>query len=308
MMLHNKSRTRRIIRNIIIAFLVFITVNFLGTKIVYDSIFARYDTGPQAETPFSKTAQLCSFEVGNNQLVGRYYGAPDSDTLIVIVPGHHADASNYVEQAEYFHESGQSVFCFDATGSGSSEGNSSVGFSQILFDLEGALSYIKERDNFGCENLVLFGHSRGGYAACCALENNEDISAVVSVAGINSAMEAVILPATDYVGPFAYAGYPFLWAYQSMLFGADAVSAEASDSIMGSDTPVLIVHGTQDDVVPMEEGSVAAYRQELNRENIEYYISDTQNQSGHTDILFDADGTANQKLMEAVMDFINRHI
>ena len=183
-----------------------------------------------------------------------------------------------------------------------------MGFSQILFDLEGALSYLKERENFGCENLVLFGHSRGGYAACCALEKNEDIAAVISVAGINSAMEAVIQPAEDYVGPFAYAGYPFLWVYQSLLFGADAVSAEASDSILECDTPVLIVHGTQDNTVPIGEGSVAAYLQEQNRENMEFYISDEENQSGHTDILFDADGTANQKLMEAVVDFINRYV
>ena len=185
-MLHKKSRMRRVLRNIIIAILIFITVNFVGTKIVYDSIFTRYDAEPQGDA-FLQTAQLCSFEVGSNRLAGWYYDAPGSDTLIVIVPGYRAIAADYAEQAEYFCNQGQSVFCFDATGSGDSEGNSSVGFSQILFDLEGALSYIKERENFGCENLVLFGHSRGGYAACCALENNEDIAAVISVAGINSA-------------------------------------------------------------------------------------------------------------------------
>ena len=152
----------------------------------------------------------------------------------------------------------------------------------------------------------MLGHSIGGYAVCCALRYEYKISAVVSISGVNSAMEGVISSSANYVGYFAYGNYGFLWLYQTMLFGADVVNMSASDEISQSDTPVLIVHGSEDNLFPDDKYSIISHRDEITSSQVEYLVCSTDEQNGHTSLLFDSDGTANKQLMSEINDFLIR--
>jgi uncharacterized protein len=55
--------------------------------------------------------------------------------------------------------------------------------------------------------------------------------------------------------PFINIQYPYLWLYQRILFGETA-SLNAVDAINGSDVPVLIIHGTEDEFVGYEGSSI----------------------------------------------------
>lgn len=312
-MLHNSTqKCRKVLRNIIIVTLSFVIISFAATKIVYDNIFVRYDNEilvssfPEAIKATVSGGEEYEFSNGENSLKGSLLKAHNGDTLIVMVPGYRAEYNEYLYVAQSFIDSGFSVFLFDTTGHGESGGESSVGFSQVVIDLNSAIQFINENKNFGFKNIVLFGHSRGGYAACVALKDNKNISAVISVAGLNSAMEAVVAPAKNYVGPLVYVGYPFLWSYQSMLFGSDITSRTAAECIENTNVPVFIAHGTKDSVVPIDDNAIMAYKDEIKRENVTYYLSDKTGENGHTDILFGKNNKVNDNLMREILNFLSK--
>ncbi len=305
-----KFRIKRILIIIGTVILAFCIISMAATKIIYDSIFARYDEAaniPQDLYQVAQQRQICQFPSGDSLLTGYYYGAQDpalAPGLVVFVPGFHAGGDDYLWQISHLLSYGWGVFTFDNTGTLQSQGENQVGFSQSIPDLEAALKYVEKNARFGYNKLVLIGHSRGAYAACCVLAQREDVAAVVSISGVNSAMEAVMQMSTNAVGPVSYGNYGFLWLYQTMLFGADTVDVQASEVLSDQSVPVLVVHGTLDEDFPTDSGSIISHREEIQSPQVEYLLCD----AGHTDLLYDEDGTANDALMEQINEFLIRSI
>ncbi len=298
-----------------IAVLLFLAVSFTATKVVYDSIFARYDCGlttyPAALQPLVTERRLHTYPSGDNTLSGYLYTCQADNAqnaLIVLIPGHNACTDTYLWQTQELLSCGWSVFAFDATGCCRSEGGSSVGFPQTVLDVNATLAYLKHHDNFGFENVVLLGHSRGGYAACCSLAYDYDVSAVISVSGINSAMEGVIGAAARHVGDLAYSNYGGLWLYQTLLFGSETVNLRADKVLSATDTPVLLIHGDRDDTVPLHKFSIVSHREQIHNPNAEYCIRSSPDNAGHTDLLFGADGTADDTIIQTIDTFLKKHI
>ena len=308
-----KPTWKRVFTIILIVIVAFCATSMVATKFIYDAIFVRYD-GTPAQVPQQLEEMVASressnFMSGDNALTGWLYRCEGgNDNLVLIAPDFHAGADDFLWQIRAFLDYGWSVFIFDATGHCTSEGKSAVGFPQLLCDVEAAINHIENHNRFGYNNIVLFGHSQGGYAATCALAGNFDISAVVTVSGINSAMDGIIGKAREFAGPVVYGNYPFLWLYQVMVFGGDIANRSASDAINESGVPVLIVHGTGDTTVPMDEFSIISHREEITAEGVQYFLCDDPQQDGHTNLLYDLDGTANDELMEQVHAFLSANI
>ena len=93
-----------------------------------------------------------------------------------------------------------------------------------------------------------------------------------------------------------------------MLFGGDIANRKAVSAINESGVPTLIVHGTQDTAVPMEEFSIISHKEDITAQNTEYFLCDEPQQDGHTNLLFDTDGTANDELMDVVENFLTEHV
>lgn len=313
-MVSNK-KTKKVLITIIISILIFAIVSFTITKIIYDNIFTRYDCSVTVTDDKIKTMvdsrDTFNYPSGDNSLSGYLYKCNTEsaqDTLIVLAPGFAACSDSYLWQIYELLEYGWSVFAFDPTGSCNSEGNSSIGFPQEVLDLKATLNFIEKNNQLDYNNIVLLGHSRGGYAACCALNYEYDISAVISISGINSAMDGVIGSSKNYVGNFAYANYGFLWLYQTILFGSDTVNLRADKILSSSDVPTLIVHGADDESVPIDKHSIISHKNEIDNQNIEYIICSAPQNSGHTNLLFDKDGTADNHLIKEINDFLIKNI
>lgn len=302
-----KKLIKKVGRPILITVLVFVTLSFTVTKLIYDSSFRRYDPPPRELSSWAQERQELDFPSDGELLQGYFYDSPKKDVLLVLAPGFHAGADDYLEQIRQFSLYGWGVFAFDPLGSCESGGSSHVGFPQELLDLEAALAFVQGKDFFGYEHLVLFGHSRGGYAVCCAAASEFPIDAVISVGGVNSAMEGVIEPAAQRIGPLAYVNYPFLWAYQALLFGPETVNLDAAQILSHSEVPALIIHGTGDTRVSPHAYSIYSYEEEILSEEVEFFTMDRPGQDGHVDLLVDADGSANDILMEQIEDFIRRN-
>ena len=305
MVAFKRNRLKRVLIIILSVILTHCAVSMVATKVIYDSIFDRYDPASEvAEVP----RQEHSFSCDGLQLAGYLYdsGGNRRDTLVVLAPGFHAGGDDYLPQIQSLTDKGWPVFTFDPSGSCDSEGESCRGFPQEIADLDAALRYVEENDRFGCQSIALLGHSRGGYAAGCILNYGHDIDAVISVSGVNSAMDGIMGYSTEYIGPLAYGNYGFLWAYQAMLFGAEMTDLQAHEQIENSQVPVLVVHGAADEAFPPDEYSIYAHRQEITRPGVEYLLLEEPGQNGHTDLLFDGQEGANEELMEQISAFLER--
>ena len=287
-----------------------LAASWLATKLIYDAVFCRYEGSAQVPaqlTELVQSRQVCSFPSGDNLLTGYLYRSASAGALVVLAPGFHAGGDDYLWQIKALVDRGWSVFAYDATGSCRSQGSSAVGFPQSALDMDAALKYVEKCQSFGYNDIVLLGHSQGGYAAGCALDSEYEIAAAVTVGGINSAMEGIMEYAGAYVGPLAYGNYGFLWLYQAMLFGPEAVNAQAARTIGESGVPTLVIHGSADTRVPAGKGSILSHKGDLAGDHVTALYWDDPD-SGHTQLLFDPDGTANEELMDVIHAFLRESI
>lgn len=304
-----KKSLKRIGLGIVIAIISWVLVSCVVTVVIYDSTFPRYDKIPEVPTELEalvQNRQEVSFNTDENRLSGYLY-KNESNGLIIIAPGFKASADDYLWQIDSLLSKGWAVFIFDTTGSCKSEGESSKGFSQEVVDLRAALDYIESNDRFGYDRLYILGHSRGAYAACSVLDEGYDISAICSISGVNSSMDAIMQPVADKIGFLAYGNYPFLWLYQTILFGNETAHSDAAKEIAESDIPVLVVQGTEDELYTEEEYSVYSYSVDDNTSNVEYYLCDDEGKNGHTNLLFDGVNSANEELMEKIDRFFKEN-
>jgi uncharacterized protein len=287
-----KLRTRKIVGLSIVGFiLLFSIISMVIVMFIYNGQFPRYDRPDttvtvglryedlEAQYPRS----LVSFKSGNNRLQGYVYGLDQEQGLVVVAHGIGGGADSYLPQITYFVDQGWRVFAYDATGSFDSEGKTTKGFPQALIDLDAALTYIKTQDGFVSLPILLFGHSWGGYAVANLLHYDHEISGVATVSGANSPMEMIIEQGRSMMGGFINIQYPYLWLYQRILFGETA-SLNAVDAINGSDVPVLIIHGTEDEFVAYEGSSIISNLNAITNPNVRTISLSEPGRSGHNNL------------------------
>ena len=306
----DRKKVKKVLK-ITAAFIVLhLIITFVATKIVYDSVFQRYDEKSSIDSTLSYLANertQHSFLSGEERLYGWLYTASDvCDDLVIMMPGMRSSADDYLWIIKSFTDEGLDVFIFDPAGSCMSEGDSAKGFPRATQDLCAAVEYAKESLT-EYDDILLFGHSRGGYAVCCSLLENESVSAAVSVNAPNSAMEGVVSPVENKAGILAYNNYPILWMYQVMLFDAESVNTSAAEVIEASSVPVLVIQAENDTVVSADRCSVFAHKDEVTKKDAEFsLITGSDSTEGHSGMLFSEDG-ANEALMNEIISFYNKH-
>ena len=269
---------------------VFSLVSIFIVKMIYDyqfPQFPRHDETITASLRYEDIQQdypreKMHFHSGPNRLQGYLYGEQTADKLLVVVHGLGGGADSYLPQIRYFVDQGWRVFAFDATGSFDSEGHSTIGFPQIVVDLDHALNFINDHDELSQLPLALFGHSWGGYAVTAILNYDHDIKGVVSVSAANSAMDMIMEQGRRMMGSMIEVQKPFLWLYQRYLFG-EVMALTGVDGINNQSIPVYILHGTEDDVVDFN-GSALISQRNITNENTVITPLTHKNRNGHNNI------------------------
>lgn len=134
-------------------------------------------------------------------------------------------------------EAGYQVFMYDYRGFGKSGGE--LNREGMVEDVKAAFRYVSGRKDVRKDKLVSFGHSLGGAKSVTAIaeEKPEGLKAIV----IDGAFSSYRTMATLIGGQF----------------GASMISDELSPKDFISqitDTPLLVVHGDKDQVVPFAQG------------------------------------------------------
>ena len=275
--------------SLVVFVLLFSIVAMVVAKNFYDGKFSRVEETRCSGylcysdvTSYQRTA--VKFASGENTLQGYLYGTQNEKGLVVISHGLGFDAQHYLPEVLYFVDHGWQVFSFDNTGTNESEGAGTIGLPQSEKDLDAALTFIEGDQTLNKLPVMLFGHSWGGYAVTAILNTNHNISASVSISGFNSPDELLLEGATSEIGIFGYIEYPYLWAYQRILFGETA-RLTAVDGINSTDTPVMIIHGSADEDILYNGASIISHRSAITNPDVMYKTCSAKNHNGHNNLL-----------------------
>lgn len=222
------------------------------------------------------------FKSGKNTLKGFIYGAENDKGLLVFAHGIGSGHENYMKDLLWFVDNGWRVFAYDATGSGYSEGDGTRGLPQSALDLDAALTFVENDERLNSLPVCLMGHSWGGYAVTAVLNFEHKVTAVASIAGYNEPFEKILEEAEGIMGGFRYAMIPFIWTYNTALFGQYA-GLTAVDGINKSNAPVMIIHGTDDKKIGYNVASIISKSDKITNPNAEFV---TLNGIAHSNMFY----------------------
>lgn len=275
------KRTAKIILIILLSLIiVFYIVSFFIVQSVFNDMFGRAEIPENSvfyryeDMKDKYPREEVTFKSGKNTLTGFIYGNENTKGLVVISHGHGGYSESYFSETRWFVDNGYKVFAFDNTGSGHSEGDGTTGMAQSVIDLDAALTFAESDERLSSLPVFLYGHSWGGYAVTAVLSKGHDIAASVSIAGYDTPMGIVCEFAEEMItGPLTIIEYPVLWVSNKIRFGSEA-NISAVDSINSTDTPVLIVHGRNDETVEIDGAAIINQKDKITNPNVQYYVND----------------------------------
>lgn len=274
-----KTRLRwlKIVAIVVAALVLMFTAATIVVTVLMNKKFGRADYAPQQvsmnylyehyENDYPRVN--VSFNSGENTLQGYIYGADNDKGLLVFAHGIGSGHENYMKSLMWFVDNGWRVFAYDAAGSGHSEGAGTKGLPQSALDLNAALNYIEADPELSALPRFLMGHSWGGYAVTAVLNFGHKVDGVASVSGYAVPVEMIYEYAKNYVGDARFLIYPSICLYNGVLFGEYA-GLSAVDGINNTDTPVLIIHGTDDKTIDYNGASIMRKRDLITNPNAEY--------------------------------------
>lgn len=251
-----------------IAALFFLVLMPVLTVLVYhDNFGGRFETADWMAYSVSDFEGLevteCTFPSNDGQLLAGYHYNKENQQIkgvVVLAHGFGGGGHNtYMDIADYFTSNGYLVFAYDATGNDKSEGDSVGGLPQGVIDLDYALRYVKQAEEYRDLPIVLFGHSWGGYSVGAVLNCHPDVKAVVLLAGFNCSADLMEQQGESMAGPSIKLFMPYFSLYERIKFGKYA-GYSAMGGFENSDAGVMILQSRDDPVVLPENGYEKFYQ------------------------------------------------
>lgn len=228
----------------------------------------------------------CTFPSNKGQLLAGYqYSKEDQQIkgIVVLAHGFGGGGHNtYMDIADYFTSNGYDVFAYDATGNDKSEGESVEGLPQGVIDLDYALRFVKQAEEYQNLPIVLFGHSWGGYCAGSVLNCHADVKAAVLVAGFDRSTDLFEQQGESMIGSGIQLFMPYVSLYEQMKFGKYA-GYSAIDGFANSDAGIMVIHSKADTMVLPENGYEKFY--ERFGDSPRFYFIEYEDR-GHGDLYY----------------------
>ncbi len=179
-------------------------------------------------------------------------------------PGHTA----YLREIALIAEHGYTVFAYDHTGTGASEGEHIGGFSQSLSDLNIAISELYKLEGFENASVSVIGHSWGGFSTMTVPALHPEVTHVIPISGFISPaaiqadnLDGFLKHYRKAVLELERSEFPELWS----LGGIEALKSAKS-------TRALIIHSEDDPVVKASSHFEVLRRSLAGAENVEFML------------------------------------
>lgn len=255
----------------ILVLLLAVIIPFGIAVMVYEANFNnRYETFEplsfKVDSFEGLQADRVTFPTDKAELAGYVYSHDGNDKKGIIVIAHGLGGgghNTYMDVADYFAANGYYVFGYDATGNDESGGSAVKGLPQGIIDLEHAVQFVKQDNRFANLPIMLFGHSWGAYSSCNVLNIDQDIKAVVSVAGFNKPMDLIEEQGREIAGDGITFMMPYFKLYEWMKFGKYS-GYSSMKGFEKSDTGVMVIHSADDNMVSKEKSFDIYYEQYSN--------------------------------------------
>ncbi|MDO8892171.1 MAG: alpha/beta hydrolase [Sulfurimicrobium sp.] len=252
-------------------------VYFFQERLVYlpDLPSRRVDATPASVGLSFETLDLATED--GETLAAWFVPAPDPRGTVLYFHGNGGNIGHRVEIVRDFHDLGYNVLIFDYRGYGASSG--SPGEQGSYRDAMAAWRHLTETRRIPAESIVFFGESLGGAVAAWLAERHKP-GALVFYAAFTS------------IEDMARTLYPILPLRLVVRLGYDTRTALA-----GVKCPVLILHSSEDEIVPYAQGE-ALYATAPGKKEL------VTLRGGHNDALF----LSRDRYRQAVGDFLQLNL
>ena len=250
------------------------------------------------------------FESNKKQnLVGyKYYKETASPKGIIVFSHGYGTRGHrpHLDIIDYFTSNGYWVFAYDITGNGESEGESMRGLPQGAIDMEYAVTFIKQQEEFANLPLILCGHSWGGYSATNALNYHPDVDIVISFAGFNKSSDLIKSHGEKIIGKIVYPLMPYVNFYEKIKFGKYA-SNTAMNAFKNSEAAVIVIH-SEDDTDVQKRFGYDIYSEEYTNSARFKFIS--YKDRGHNGIFYEngKTGIIDEELFNEIFEFCDENL
>ena len=161
---------------------------------------------------------------------------------------------------------------FDFSGNGQSEGNFAEStYSKQISEMQAAAALLSQKGAFW---IGLAGHSLGAAIALLTASRQQTVKAVCALAGRLSGLGAMHFLSKDQHRELRQTGRVLFNSRGRALqlsndFFADAEKYNLPEVVSSMQTPLLVVHGENDEIIPVQEAHQA---QALNPENVKLAV------------------------------------
>lgn len=178
-------------------------------------------------------------------------GSSGSPALI-LMHGWGGNAAAMLPLAGPLHAAGYTLLLLDARCHGRSDGDTFASLPRFAEDIEAAVSWLASQPGIDSQRLGLVGHSVGAGAALLAASRSPAIKAVISLAAF--AHPAAMMRRWLQWKRIPY--WPFgryILAYVQKVIGYRFDQIAPCRTIASVTCPVLLVHGSEDRIVPLAD-------------------------------------------------------
>jgi len=186
------------------------------------------------------------------RLFGWFIPVPGRGPALVIMHGWGGNAEMMLPLAAPLHAAGYSLLLVDARCHGRSDDDSFASLPRFAEDIESALDWLGGQPEIDALRLGIVGHSVGAGAALLAASRRPGLRAVVSLAAF--AHPAAMMKrwlASKRVPYWPFGAY--VLAYVQQVIGHRFADIAPCNTIARVSCPVLLVHGSEDETVPVAE-------------------------------------------------------
>ena len=239
----------------------------------YKHYFTYKDFPPMKEEAISFISQDTNTLRG-----GLYYdkeSIDDYDKLVIFCHGMGGGYLAYMSEINMLVKNGFLVLAYDYTGTFSSDGESLKGFTLPLLDLQYCHKFIKENERLRNKELMIIGHSWGGFTALNSLNMFDDITHAVAISAPLS-LKSIIRENLKILYPIFK--YPIL-RYEAKMFGKLAYLDGMK--VIKSDTKLLSVYSLDDDIVLDKYNYLPLRKKDKNKNHQEIVVKTRKHNPTH---------------------------
>ena len=255
------SKGRRYWLNLLGAFVV---ASLIGTAVVLLDLSyrnARALVGPRrsliASTPAESglSFEPITFTSPDGLRLAGWYIPSHNGATIILCHGLGANRVGMLPQAALLAEHGYGSFLFDFRAHGESEGEMvTYGYAETD-DVLAAVDYLLSRPDVDPQRIGTLGGSLGAATAIRAAARSTHLKAVVAESAFTSLEDEVASSFTAFSGLPAFPFAPLTVAFAQRQTGLRISEVRPIDDIPSiAPRPVFIIHGTDDDLIPAEQG------------------------------------------------------